>query len=213
MTQVVPEHVARAKLGSGNNSVNKNRPQRSNSATLSTISVTCDTDTSIRSRNNRHQQSPSKKTIISNKNTANSMTTSHSSSPLINVSVNPLPTSFRNNYQYKSSGNSSSSIPTSLTTTSGMNIIHEKPTITSSASTISIQNKQLIKTTGGGGAAGGGSRTANSTKTLSDKHKATSFDDSHHRTAQTRGIGKSVLEHLVFVFPENVRRMLAGPKK
>src|ERR1700737_3127685 len=59
MTQVVPEHVARAKLDGStnnnstrnrkeNNSTQKKRPQRSNSATLSGISVTCDTDTSVR---------------------------------------------------------------------------------------------------------------------------------------------------------------------
>jgi hypothetical protein len=221
MTQVVPEHVARAKLGSGgnsniqkeNNSIQKTRPQRSNSATLSTISVTCDTDTSIRSRNTRHQQSPSTKGVTSNKNTKNDIAASHSSSALIHVSVNPSPTtSFRNHYQSESSGKSSSSIPTSLTTTSGMNIIHEKSTMSLSASTASIPNKHSIKTGGGGGegAVGG---TAIPTKSFSHRQKTESLDDSHHRTTQTRGIGKSVLEHLVFVFPENVRRMLTGPKK
>jgi hypothetical protein len=229
MTQVVPEHVARAKLGSGgsnsssggntnntirkdNNSTSKTRIQRSNSATLSTISVTCDTDTSIRSRNTRYQQSPSKKTLITN---INKIPTSRSSSGLMNVSVNPPPTSFRNYHQYKSSGNSSSSMSTSLTTASGMNIIHEKSTLSSSASTISMPNKHLIKNTGGGGAGSGAGAvggTTISTKSLSNKHKAMSFDD-HHRANQNRRIGKSVLEHLVFVFPENVRRMLAGPKK
>jgi hypothetical protein len=218
MTQVVPEHVARAKVASDghgninnnvrkdNNPTLKNRIQRSNSATLSTISVTCDTDTSTRPRNTRHQQSPSKKAVISNNNIA----TSHSSSTLTNVSMNPPPTSFRNHYQYKPSGNSSSSLSTSLTTTSGMNIIHEKATLSSSSSTIAIPNKHLIKNAGGAGAVGG---SALSTKSLSNKHKATSFDDHHHRSNQNRGIGKSVLEHLVFVFPENVRRMLTGPKK
>jgi hypothetical protein len=228
MTQVVPEHVARAKLGSsgsgsgssgtsnsnvrkGNNSTRKNQLQRSNSATLSTISVTCDTDIPIRSHNTRQQQSSSKKALISNNNIA----TSHSSTGLMNVSVNPPPASFRNHHQYKSSGNSSSSMSTSLTTASGMNIIDEKSTLSSPASTISIPNKHLIKSPGRGGEAGAGAvgGSAISTKSLSNKHKATSFDDYHHRPSQNRGIGRSVLEHLVFVFPENVRRMLTGPKK
>ncbi len=223
MTQVVPEHVARAKPGSNgngngntnnnvrkdnNNTYNKNRAQRSNSATLSTISVTCDTDTSIRSRYNRHQPSTSKKALTSNNNIA----TSHSSSALKNVSVNPAPTSFRNHHQYKSSGNSSSSMSTSLTTTSDMNIIHEKSTLNSSASSISILDKHLVRNPGGGGVGAIGGSII-STKSLSNRHKATSFDDRHHRANQSRGIGRSVLEHLVFVFPENVRRMLSGPKK
>jgi len=224
MTQVVPEHIARAKLGSTssgsgdtntnnvrkeNNSTYKNRLQRSNSATLSTISVTCDTDTSTKSRNTRHQPSPTKKALISNNNIA----TSRSSTGLMNIAVNPPPTSIRNHHQYKSSGNSSSSMSTSLTTTSGMNIIHEKSTINSSASTISIPNKHLIKSTGGSGGAGAVGGSTISTKSLSNRHKTTSFDDHHHRTNQNRAVGKSVLEHLVFVFPENVRKMLAGPKK
>jgi hypothetical protein len=85
-----------------------------------------------------------------------------------------------------------------------MNIVHEKANLIASASTMSIPNRHSIKTTTG--ATGG---PLASTKSLSIKHKSTSFDD--HRS--TRGIGKSVLEHLVFVFPENVRRILAGPKK
>jgi hypothetical protein len=199
MTQVVPEHVARAKLGGGNNnsrkennSTQKTRPQRSNSATLSTISVTCDTDTSIRGRNNRSQQSPSDKSSIMF-NTTNNIVASHSTSALTNVSIIP-PSSFSNHKQRK----------TSMSTSSDMNIVHEKTNLASSTSTMSIPNKHLIKTTTG---AVGGALT--STKSLSIKHKSTSFDD--HRS--TRGIGKSVLEHLVFVFPENVRRVLAGPKK
>ncbi len=222
MTQVVPEHVARAKLASGSsntgntNSTYKNRLQRSNSATLSTISVTCDTDTSIRPRNTRPQQSPTKKSHLST-TTTNNLTASRSSTALMNVSVNPLPTSVRNHQQYKSSGNSSSSMSTSLTSTSGMNIIHEKSPLSSSASAISIQNKHLIKNLGaGGGGAGAVGGSSISSKSLSNKHKATSFDDHHHhhhRTNQGRGLGKSVLEHLVFVFPENVRKMLTGPKK
>ena len=204
MTQVVPEHVARAKPG-GNNT-HKNRTQRSNSATLSTISVTCDTDTSTRSRQVRQQQSPTKKPLISN----NNMATSHSSSALMNATVNPPPTSFRNHHQYKSSGNSSSSMSTSLTTTSGMNIIHEKSAMTSSTSTTSIPNKHLNKNAAGASASG---VAAISTKSFYSKQKATSFDENHRRSSQSRGVGKSVLEHLVFVFPENVRRMLAGPKK
>ncbi|CAF4909402.1 unnamed protein product, partial [Rotaria socialis] len=65
-----------------------------------------------------------------------------------------------------------------------------------------------------------------STKSLSNKHKSSSLDDdnyNHHhrhqhhqrnnRTSQNRRIGRSVLEHLVFVFPENVRRILTGTKK
>ena len=70
---------------------------------------------------------------------------------------------------------------------------------------MSIPNKHLIKTTTTGAAGG----TLASGKNLSMKHKSASFDD--HRS--TRGVGKSVLEHLVFVFPENVRRILSGPKK
>ncbi len=199
MTQVVPEHVARAKLGGGNNnsrkennSTQKTRPQRSNSATLSTISVTCDTDTSIRGRNTRPQQSPSNQSSIMF-NTTNNMAASHSTSALTNVSIVP-PSSFSNHHRPK----------TSMSTSSDMNIVHEKANLAASASTMSIPNKHLIKTTTG---AVGGALT--STKSLSIKHKSTSFDD--HRS--TRGIGKSVLEHLVFVFPENVRRILSGPKK
>ncbi len=213
MTQVVPEHVIRAKLAGvtnnktnirkENHSTHTNRSQRSNSATLSTISVTCDTDTSVRSRNNRHQQSPSKKALISN----NNITTSHSSSALMNASGNPPPpTSFHNYHQYRSSGNS-------LTSTSAMNIIHEKSKLSSSASTLSMPNKHLMKTTGDKGA-GAVSRTAFSSRNISNKQRATSFDEHHHhREVHNRGIRKSVLEHLVFVFPENVRRILGGPKK
>jgi hypothetical protein len=46
-------------------------------------------------------------------------------------------------------------------------------------------------------------------KSLSIKNKSSSADD--HRSIRT--IGKSVVEHLVFVFPDNVRRILAEPKK
>lgn len=222
MTQVVPEQIARAKLGSSanvNNNVRKdntssfkNQIQRSNSATLSTISVTCDTDTSIRSRSNRPQQTSPKKPLNSKTNLA----TSHSSTALTHHSVNPSPTSFRNNHhhhhQYKSSGSNLSTMSTSLTTTSGMNTFHEKSRMNSSASTLTIANKHLIKTPAGGLSAGAVGGSVLSTKSLSNKYKASSFDD-HHRTNQNRGFGKSVLEHLVFVFPENVRKMLTGPKK
>lgn len=214
MTQVVPEHVARAKLGGGNNnnsrkennSTQKPRPQRSNSATLSTISVTCDTDTSIRGRNTRpqQQQSPAKKSSIMF-NTTNNIASSHSASALTTSSsaagggsIVP-PNSFSNHQQRK----------TSMSTSSDMNIVHEKTNLTTSASTMSIPNKHLIKTTAAAAAAAAGGGALTSTKSLSIKHKSTSFDD--HRS--TRGIGKSVLEHLVFVFPENVRRILGGPKK
>jgi hypothetical protein len=200
MTQVVPEHVARAKLGGGNNnsrkennSTQKARPQRSNSATLSTISVTCDTDTSTRTRNTRPSQSPTKTSSII-KNTTNNIAASHSTSALSNVSTIP-PNSFSNHEQRK----------TSMSTSSDMNIIHEKSNIASSASAMSIPNKHLIKTTATGAIGG----TLASTKNPAIKHKSTSFDD--HRS--TRGVGKSVLEHLVFVFPENVRRILSGSKK
>jgi hypothetical protein len=196
MTQVVPEHVARAKIGTGNTnnprkentSTRKSRPQRSNSATLSTISVTCDTDTSIRARNNNTSKKSS--TML---NTMNNIAASHSTSALTNASVNP-PSTLSNHQRRK----------TSMSTSSEINIIHEQSNITSSASTMSIANKRLIKKTTG--AVGG---TSTSTKSLSVKHKSSSFDD--HRS--TRVIGKSVLEHLVFVFPENVRRILSGPKK
>ena len=221
MTQVVPEHVARAKLGGNNgsnplrkesNSTHSSRPQRSNSATLSSISVTCDTDTSIRSRNTRRDPSPAKKASgVSSRTSTNSMAASQSTSTLIHVTTNPPPTSFHNHSQKSgtataagaAASSSPSSLPTSLTTASGMNIIHERSAIASSISTTSMPNRPLFKVTGG---AVGGS------KTLSTKHKTASFDD-HPRSTQTRGIGKSVLEHLVFVFPENVRKMLAGPKK
>jgi hypothetical protein len=89
-----------------------------------------------------------------------------------------------------------------------MNVIHERATLVSSASTTSISNRHLIKASSGG--AVGGINLA--TKNLTNKHKTASFDD-HQRSTQARGIGKSVLEHLVFVFPENVRKMLAGSKK
>ncbi|CAF2778111.1 unnamed protein product [Rotaria sp. Silwood2] len=199
MTQVVPEHVARAKVVSGNNNsrkdnstTQKSRSQRSNSATLSAISVTCDTDTSTRSRNNRPQQTSTKKSTLMFTAT-NNIAASRSTSALTNVSV-ITPNSFNNHQQQRK---------TSMSTACEINIIHDKSNIVSSASTMSIPNKHLIKTTTG--AVGG---TLPSVKSLSIKHKSTSFDD--HRS--TRGIGKSVLEHLVFVFPENVRRILAGPK-
>lgn len=83
----------------------------------------------------------------------------------------------------------------------------EKFNLTTSTSTMSIKNNHLIKT------------PATTTsydqseyltrKRLSIKHKSTSFDE--HRPVPM--IGKSVLAHLVFVFPENVRRILAGSKK
>ena len=207
MTQVVPEHVARAKLGGSgnlnsrkdNNSTQKVRPQRSNSATLSTITVTCDTDTSSKSRHSPSQLSPAKPSAI-RFTTTNQMGASHSASTLTNLSLLP-PCSF-NNHQARQ---------TSMSTSSDMNFVHEKGNSSASASTMSIPNKHFIKTTttttttttATAGA------TSASAKALSIKHKSTSFDD--HRS--TRAIGKSVLEHLVFVFPENVRRILAGPKK
>ncbi|CAF1545895.1 unnamed protein product [Rotaria sp. Silwood1] len=204
MTQVVPEHVARAKVVSGNtnsrkdNSTSqKNRSQRSNSATLSAISVTCDTDISTRTRNNHSQQISTKKSphLFT---TTNNIAASRSTSALTNVSIIP-PNSFNNHLQQQQQQQRK----TSMSAACEINIIHEKPNIVSSASTMSIPNKHLIKTTTG--AVGG---TLPSVKSLSIKHKSTSFDD--HRS--TRGIGKSVLEHLVFVFPENVRRILSGPK-
>ena len=210
MTQVVPEHVARAKLGGSgnlhsrkeNNSTQKARTQRSNSATLSTISVTCDTDTSSKSRHSRPQLSPSKASSIMF-NTTNNIATSHSASALTNFSI--LPSCSLSNHQQRK---------TSMSTSSDTNIVHQKSNSSASASTMSIPNKHFIKTTATSAVAvaatattAGG--TSASAKALSIKHKSTSFDD--HRS--TRAIGKSVLEHLVFVFPENVRRILAGPKK
>ena len=192
MTQVVPEHVARAKLAAGNDassSSRKDRSQRSNSATLSTISVTCDTDTSIRSRQSRSQQSPvivSSLTTDSTRNTASSLTS---------VSVNP-PLSFYNHPSRK----------TSMSTSAEMQRAYERSHLTSSTSAMSIPHQHRTMITTAGGATGGLSISA---KNLSLKHKSNSLDD--HRS--TRGIGKSVLEHLVFVFPENVRRILIGPKK
>lgn len=219
MTQVVPEHIARAKLiANTNNNVRKestnsykNRTHRSTPTTSTVISVTCDSDTPLRPYNMSHQKSSLKKPRTSKTNLA----PSHSSSTLMNTSVHSPSTLFRNHRLYKSNGNSASSMSTSLTTTSGMNIVHERSTLSSSVSTISISNKHLIKTSGTGkndNICG----TMISTKTLSNKHKANSLDDDDHRhlrTNQNRTMGKSVLEHLVFVFPENVRRMLTGSKK
>ena len=201
MTQVVPEHVARAKLSGGNgnnpntrkentnNSTQKARPQRSNSATLSTISVTCDTDTSIKSRSSRPPQpvvvTPSKKSSNLFR-TTNNMTASNSTSALTNVSI--VRSNFVNNPSQKQRQTSSSM-------TSDINVIHDKT------------NKHLIKTQATTMMAS--ASALSSARNLSMKHKSTSLDD--HRS--TRGLGKSVLEHLVFVFPENVRRILAGPKK
>ena len=191
MTQVVPEHMARAKLAGNEPSSGsrKDRPQRSNSATLSTISVTCDTDTSLRSRQSRSQQSPAK---------LSSLTidpSKHSASSLTSVSVNP-PLSFYNHTSRKSS----------MSTSAEMQRAYERSHLTSSTSAMSIphQHRTMITTAG---ASGGGLSV--SAKNLSLKHKSSSLDD--HRS--TRGISKSVLEHLVFVFPENVRRILIGPKK
>lgn len=200
MTQVVPEHVARAKVVSGNtnsrkenSSTQKNRAQRSNSATLSAISVTCDTDSmSNRPRTTRPPQSSSSKKSSMMFTTTNNIASSHSTLALSNVSAMPS-TTFNNHQQRK----------TSMSTACDINTIHEKCNLVSSASTMSIPNKHLTKTTSGAAAG------LPSAKALSINHKSTSFDD--HRS--TRGIGKSVLEHLVFVFPENVRRILAGPKK
>lgn len=214
MTQVVPEHVARAKLGGSgnlntrkdNNSTQKVRPQRSNSATLSTITVTCDVDTSSKSRHSRPELSPSKPSSI-RFTTNNNIGTSHSASALTNLSILP-PYSFNNHQQRQ----------TSMSTSSDMNIVHEKGNNSASTSTMSIPNKHFIKTTtttttptttAAAAAAAIAGATSASAKALSIKHKSTSFDD--HRS--TRAIGKSVLEHLVFVFPENVRRILVGPKK
>lgn len=205
MTQVVPEHVARAQLGgSGNLNSHKEihstptvRPQRSNSATISAITVTCDTDeTSNKSPHSPSQLSPSKSSSIRFP-TTHHMGTSHSASTLTNLSI--LSPCSLNNHQQRQ---------TSMSTSSDMNIVHEKGNSSASASTMSIPNKHFIKTTTTTTTATAGGTSA-STKALSIKHKSTSLDD--HRS--TRTIGKSVLEHLVFVFPENVRRILAGPKK
>ena len=88
----------------------------------------------------------------------------------------------------------------------------EEFNLTTSTSTMSITNNHLIKTTPT-------MRTTTATshdqsKYLTRKHpsikkKSAPFDE--HRSAPM--LGKSVLEHLVFVFPENVRRLLAGSKK
>lgn len=212
MTQVVPEHVARAKLTSENgdpnvrkenNSTQKTRPQRSNSATLSTISVTCDTDTSIRSRGSRPKPvvTPSKKpsNIFHTTNNNLNMSSSNSASALTNVSV------VAPNFLVKNSSQQQRQTSTSMA--SNMNIIHDKTRSNLSASTMSIPNKHLNRNQATTMMASGSAFS--SAKNLSMKHKSTSLDD--HRSA--RGIGKSVLEHLVFVFPENVRRILAGPKK
>jgi hypothetical protein len=233
MTQVVPEHLARAKLSNNvnnnnnntrkeTNSTYRNRTHRSIPATSSSISVTCDTDTSLRSSNTSHQQSsPSSKKPSSI--TKNHISTSHSSSALMNTTVHSPPTLFRNHRRYKSNGNSTSSMSTSLKTSSGGNIAREKLTLTSSISTISISNNRHLRKSTGAESEGAVGGTILSTKSLSNKHKSSSLDDDNynhhrhhqynHRTNQNRRIGKSVLEHLVFVFPENVRRILTGTKK
>ncbi|CAF1110145.1 unnamed protein product [Rotaria sordida] len=228
MTQVVPEHVAHAKLRDSINNNNNNnnntrketnstykiRTQRSIPATLSTISVTCDTDTSLRSYDNCHQQlSLLKKPLISK----NNLTISRSSSALMNTNVHSPSTLFRNHRRYKSTGNNSlSSMSPHITTKSEINnILHEKSPLKSS-----ISNKHLIKTTNMEYETTATNRIMNSTKNLSNKYKSTSLDDDYHRhhrrhyshTNQNREIGKSVLEHLVFAFPDNVRRMLTGTK-
>ncbi|CAF5179627.1 unnamed protein product [Rotaria magnacalcarata] len=204
MTQVVPERVARAKVANGNNNNNnsrkensaiqKTRSQRSNSATLSAISVTCDTDSlSARPPNtSRPTQSTTKKSSMIF-TTTNNIVASHSASALSNVSI-MSPSSLGNHQPRKSSK------PTACE----INIINEKSNIVSSASTMSIPNKHFITT-----ASSAIEGALPAAKALSIKHKSTLFDD--HRS--TRGVGKTVLEHLVFVFPENVRRLLSGPKK
>ena len=189
MTQVVPEHVARAKLtGASEPRSRRNvrsskseatRPQRSNSATLSSISVTCDTDTSTRSRPSRREPLPSSRPTAKNPIAASGL-------------VHSPPTSFHT-HPYKS----------------GMNLRHEKSTISSSASTLSMPNAHS-SLSASAGTLSAGSRP---TRTLSLRHKAGSFEDRRQRASQSRGIGISVLEHLVFVFPDNIRRILTGPKK
>ena len=92
----------------------------------------------------------------------------------------------------------------------------EKFNLTTSTSTMSIANNHLIKTTTTTTTTTTTARTSSydqskflTRKHPSIKHKSTPFDE--HRSAPM--ISKSVLEHLVFVFPENVRRILAGSKK
>ena len=197
MTQVVPERMTSDKLGGENdnsrkqnNASQKSRPQRSNSATLSTISISCDTDTSTKLSDTRSHLSSTKRSSIT-LSTMNNLTAAHSTSTLTNDSINSLHT-FNNHSPQKAS----------MSTSSEINITYEKSHL---ASSMSIANKHSIKSDSGTIDRTG----ATSARNLSIKHKSTSFDD--HRS--TRGVGKSVLEHLVFVFPENVRRILAGPKK
>ena len=99
-----------------------------------------------------------------------------------------------------------------------MNIITEKSHLPSATSSNAISNRQGMKASGATGStmiSGATGGYHSSTRQLSNKHKPASFDEHQQRGSQssTRGIGKSVLEHLVFVFPENVRKMLTGPKK
>ena len=187
-----------------NGKTRKLRFQRSNSATLSSISIACDTDAALPlpSRPPPSQSRPltisaQKSTIMAN--TTNNAPAAASSAPGMSNPIN-------------SSGAHRQQKP-SIPTTSPGNIGHEKFNLTTSTSTVSIANKHLIKTTSGDNMLAA-SATAHvgesaSAKNLSLKKKSTSFDD--HRSA--RALGKSVLEHLVFVFPENVRRILTGPKK
>ena len=187
ITQIVPEHITRAKIAGENSNVckdsrseQKHRSQRSSSTTLRAISVACDADTSIGPRNTRLQQSASNKSATLT--TANNITSSHSISPLTNAAV--IPSCSLDNHE--------------------MNITHEKSNKISSTSTTSIPNKPWMTTTTGAYGA-----TLESAKPVAIEHRLTSFDG--HRS--TRDPAKSVLEHLVLVFPEIIRRIQSGPEK
>ena len=180
-----------------NANTRQRRTHRSNSATLSTISLACDTDTAMSPAapgQSRPSTTCAEKSSIMTNATNNTNSIPDISNPISLLGADRQPKA-------------------SMPTTSTGNIGHEKFNMPASTSTVSIANKHLIKTTSGDNMATASgtahARDLPSAKNLSLKKKSTSFDD--HRSA--RALGKSVLEHLVFVFPENVRRILTGPKK
>ena len=114
----------------------------------------------------------------------------------MNDSIHSTTKSFHHHHhRHKSNRNSTSSMSKYLLT-----------------ATISMPNKHLSKRSEDDAARA----TTKSTKNLSNKHKAISFeDDCHHYLCpnQDQRNGKSVLECHVFTLPENIQRMSTGSKK
>ena len=97
--------------------------------------------------------------------------------------------------RHKSNGNSTSSMSKYLLT-----------------ATISVPNKHLSKRSEEDAAR----ETTKSIKNLSNKHKTISLEDDCHqrlRPNQNRRNGKSVLEYLIFILPENIQQMSTESKK